>query len=397
MFARIKDFIYRHRRKFLIGTAVIGGITLLSRYAEHKLLEWHDTQTRMLVEKQKRRQHYENTQRTANATVMSLAGSMKELVVKDLDSEALLLAIREQPQHKHNIWEQLKVVGFSRAVSVVYISSLVASAIRVQLMLLGGYTFGDLVHVGHAGTPISQALQQKYLTAVHYLVEEGVPKLTQHVTRAVTRIAAGLPLTQQLTLSQLEAIFQEMKLSLAGEATSQYDADSRQCKLDQWPKYVMQVPVPPEDDSAESRVLYNMLLETCDILSSEDFTTVMDTLIQHGFSHLLDRMADFYPLSKVQHQGESAAGNWVNNINREEPLSVDGSNSLVPKLNPSQGSSFLNNCSLPVAKLVPVLSGVVHGALSPAPGQLLQKILMEDKLETLGANVYEAFAVPLSH
>lgn len=394
MFSRIRDFVYRHRRKFLIGTAVVGGIALISRYAEHKLLEWHDAQTRMLLQKQKKRQHYENTQRTANTTVMSLAGSLKELVTKDLDSEALLLAIREQPQHKHSIWQQLKVIGFSRAISVVYVSSLVASAIRVQLMLLGGYTFGDLVHEGHAGIPISQGLQQKYLAAVHFLVEEGVPKLTQHVTRAVTKIATGLPLTQQLTLSQLEAVFQEIRLLLAGEGISQEFPESKSCKLENWTSYVLQVPLPPEDDSSESRVLYNMLIETCDILGSEDFNIVMDSLIQHGFNHIFDRLADFYPLNKPQQSSSSTTYNWVSNINREEPLSVAEDNNSTMKISPPQGA-FLSNHTLAVAKLVPVLSGIVHGALSPAPGQLLQKVLMEEKLETLGFNVYDAFAVPL--
>ncbi|XP_068201297.1 peroxisomal biogenesis factor 3 [Palaemon carinicauda] len=396
MFSRIKDFVYRHRRKFFIGTAVVGGIALLSRYAEHKLLAWHDTQTRMLLQKQKKKQHYENTERTANTTVMSLAGSLKELVTKDLDSEALLLAIREQPQHKHSIWQQLKVIGFSRAISVVYVSSLVASAVRVQLMLLGGYTFGDLVFEGHAGMPISQGLQQKYLAMVHFLIEEGVPKLTQHVTRAVTKIVSGLPLTQQLTLSQLEALFQEIRLLLAGEGNSHNEfPESKSCKLENWTNYVLEVPLPPESDSSESRILYNMLIETCDILGSEDFQTVMDSLIQHGFNHLLDRMADFYPLNKPQQSSSNSTYNWVNNINREEPLSVAGDNSSAMKSHPPQGA-FLSNHTLPVAKLVPVLSGVVHGALSPAPGQLLQKILMEEKLETLGFNVYDAFAVPLS-
>ena len=382
----------------MVGTAVVGGIALLSRYAEHKFLEWHDNQTRTMLEKQKKRQHYENTQRTANATVMSLAGSMKELVTKELDSETLLLAIREQPQHKHSIWQQLKIVGFSRAITVVYVSSLVACAVRVQLMLLGGYTFGDLVHEGHAGVPISQNLQQKYLTAVHYLVEQGIPKLTQHVTRAVTKIITGLPLTQQLTLSQLETLFQEIKLTLAGEGISQNeDPDNKPCKLDKWTSYVLQVPLPPEDDSPESRVLYNILIETCDILESEDFCSVVDTCIQHGFTHLLDRMADFYPLDKSPQNSSSPTHNWVNNINRDEPLSVAGENPAAgaARISPPQGMSFLSKCTLPVAKLVPVLSGVVHGALSPAPGQLLQKILMDDKLDTLGANVYEAFAVPL--
>lgn len=396
MFSRIRSFLSRHKRKFIIGGAIVGGVALLSRYAEYKLLQWHEQQTRTMLEKQKKHHHYENTQRTANATVMSLAGSMREVVCRELDTDALLQAVRDQPEHKLAIWEQLKIVGFSRAISVVYISSLVASAIRVQLMLLGGYTYGDLIQSGHAGIPISQGLQQKYLAAVHYLVEEGVPRLAHHVTRAVTRIVTGLPLTRSLTLSQLEAIYQEVRLSLAGESGSSESAPAgTSCKLDQWSKYVLKPPVAPEEDG-EERVLYNMLIETSDVIDSEDFNTVVDTLIQHGFNHILDRVADFYPMSKSD-LPNIGSENWVDNISRDSPTSVasneernDACRNFV-----AQNISILNDSVLPVAKLVPVFSGLIHAALSPAPGQLLQKILIDSKLDTLGANVYEAFAVPL--
>lgn len=382
----------------MIGGTVIGGVVLLSRYAERKLLEWHDHQTRTLMEKQKKRQHYDNTHRTANVTVMSLSGSMKEAISFELDADALLQAVREQPQHKQSIWEQLKIVGFSRAISAVYVASLVASAVHVQLMLLGGYTFGDLIHSGHAGTPISQALQQKYLAALHCLVEEGIPMLSTHITRAVTHIITGLPLMRPLTLCQVEAIFQEIRLILAGEIISQDGIHERKTsKLDPWSRYVLHTPVPPEGESAEDRVLYNMLIETNDILESEDFCTVMDTLIQHGINHVLDRLADFYPIPKSQLGVSVATQNWVDNVSKEIPPSVssDKGESSLSQDTPSHSSGFSSNSSLPVAKLVPILSGIVHAALSPTPGQLLQKVLTNDKLDALGANIYEAFALPL--
>lgn len=400
MFSRVRDFIYRHRRKFLIGGAIIGGVALLSRLAERKLLQWYDQQTSLLMEKQKKRQHYENTHRTANATVMSLSGSMKDVIAKELDADVLLQAVREQPNHKRSIWEQLKIVGFSRAISAVYVASLVASSIRVQLMLLGGYTFGDLIHAGHAGMPVSQTLQQKYLAAVHYLIEDGIPKLSQHVTLAATHVVSGLPLNRPLTLSQLEAIFQEVRLILAGENVSPDSPHERQLpRTDPWSRYVLQPPLPPEGDSGEDRVLYNMLIETGDVLDSEDYDTVMNTLIQHGFNHLLDRMADFYPPPQSQEGLAGSTENWVDNISRDLPLSSistdKGASAVLPGSPPSHISGFSTNCSVPVAKLVPVLSGVVHATLSPAPGQLLQKVLTDDKLDSLGANVYEAFALPL--
>ncbi|KAK4312036.1 hypothetical protein Pmani_016502 [Petrolisthes manimaculis] len=460
MFSRFRDFLYRHRRKFYIGGAIIGGAALLSRYAEKKLLEWHDRQTRMLIERQKKRQHYDNTVRTSCATVLSLSGSMKEVIGRELDADTLLQALRDQPQHKRNIWEQLKVVGFSRAACAVYVGSLVCAAIRVQLMLLGGYTFGELITTGQdPRTPITQSLQQKYLAAVHYLVEQGTPRLVSQVTKAVTHITAGLPLNRSLTLPQLEAIFHEIRLTLAGEGIEPENTSGRPEKkltAEQWSSYVLCVPHPPEGDSEEDRILYNMLVETSDVLDSEDFNSTMDTLIQHGINTLLDRLADFYPSPKFNGVTTSSE-NWVDNISRDtettktlssisdvssptttadsltndisapttSQYSVIHNNTAAattpsittttasPTTTPppatqysttntssldasplSNAATSINTSSLPVAKLVPVVSGIVHGALSPAQGHLLHKLLSNDKLDTLGANVYEAFAVP---
>ncbi|CAL4101734.1 unnamed protein product, partial [Meganyctiphanes norvegica] len=288
MFSRIKDILYRHRRKIYIAGVLFGGAALFKRYVEYKLIEWHNTQTKTILERQKKRQYYENIQKTTNATILNFSKSLKEVIIRDLDADALLQAIKEQPHHKQTIWEQLKNVGFSRAISVVYVSALAVSTLEVQLMLLGGYTFNDLCADGYAKTPISSRLQEKYLAAIHYLIEQGLSKLLVDITRATDRIVSGLPLAHLLTIGQLEGILKEIHLSLRKEIN--LNESNGTCCLEPWSRYVMSVPISPDWESDEERVLYNMLLETCDILDSEDFSVVCDNLIQVGMNHLLDRV-----------------------------------------------------------------------------------------------------------
>lgn len=391
MLSRIKDILYRHRRKFYIGGVLIGGVALLSRYAEYKLIEWHNKQTKSIMDRQKKRQHYENLQRTTNATILNLSNSLKEVILRDLDTDALLQAIKEQPQHKQTIWQQLKNVGFSRAISIVYVSSLAVSALEVQLMLLGGYTFSDTISSGSSREPISAQLQEKYLAAIHYFVEEGLPKLLVAITRAADRIVMGLPLTNQLTIGQLEGILKEIHLSLRNENITS-DA-SGSCSLEPWSRYIMNVPLSSDIESSEEGVLHNMLIETCDIFESEDFSVVCDTLIQVGLNHLLDRIVEFYPPTS----SIDSKSNWVDKV--EENISnnqqgLDSDKGHEDQISEKIPSGTLQS-TMAVAKLVPVLSGLVHGSLSPTPGQLLNELLLNDKLISLGANVYEAFSTPM--
>lgn len=388
MFSRIKDILYRHRRKFYIGGAVVGGLALLSRYAEYKLIEWHNKQTKSIMNRQKKRQHYENLQRTTNATILNLSNSLKEVIVRDLDTDALLLAIKEQPQHKQTIWQQLKNVGFSRALSIVYVSSLAVSALEVQLMLLGGYTYCDTISSGNSRTPVSAQLQEKYLAAIHYFVEEGLPKLLIAVTRAADRIVMGLPLTNQLTIGQLEGILKEIHLSLRNENKKNDSHGS--CSLEPWSRYIINVPLSSDTESTEEGVLHNMLIETCDIFESEDFSVVCDTLIQVGLNHLLDRIVEFYPSSSIE-----SKSNWVDKVENVSNLqSLDSNVDYEAQVSEKIPSHTLQS-TMAVAKLVPVLSGLVHASLSPTPGQLLNELMLNDKLISLGANVYESFSTPM--
>jgi len=390
MFSRLKDMLYRHRRKFYIGGVFIGGVVLLKKYAEYKLIEWHNTQTKSILERQKKRQHYENIQRTTNATILNLSKSLKEVIVRDLDTDAILQAIKEQPQHKQIIWEQLKNVGFSRAISVVYVSALAVSALEVQLMLLGGYTFSDTICSGsNSRIPLSAHQQEKYLAAIHYFVEQGLPKLLVAITRATDRIVMGLPLTRQLTIGQLEGILKEIHLSL-GKELSQGESNGS-CSLEPWSSYIMSVPLSPEKESTEERVVYDMLMETCDILDSEDFSVVFDNLVQVGLNHLLDRIAEFYPVSSPM----DLKSNWVDRVEENNIEETIDSNMINQVSKYEKLSTGTFQSTMAVAKIVPVLSGLVHASLSATPWQLLNELMMNDKLISLGANVYEAFSTTL--
>ncbi|CAL4123628.1 unnamed protein product [Meganyctiphanes norvegica] len=391
MFARIKDVLYRHRRKFYIVGVLFGGSALLKRYVEYKLINWYNTQTKEIYDRQKKKQHYENLQKTINATILNLSKSLKEVILRDLDTDALLQAIKEQPQYKQTIWGQLKNVSFSRTISVVYVSALAVSALEVQLMLLGGYTFSDrLCKEDSSKQPISTHLQEKYLAAIHYFIEQGLPKLLDVITRATNNIVKGLPLTHVLTLGQLEGILKEIHLSLRKEINSSLSDEP--CSLEPWSSYIMSVPLSPDCESTEERILYNMLIETCDILDSEDFSELYDNLIQVGINHLLDRISEFYPVSS----SVDAKSNWIDKVEDTNSKNSEniGSNMIDKSSKCDKSSSGSFQSTMVVAKIIPVLSGLVHAALSPTPLQLLNELMINDKLVALGANVYEAFSSP---
>ncbi|XP_075002113.1 peroxisomal biogenesis factor 3 isoform X3 [Calonectris borealis] len=106
-----------------------------------------------------------------------------------------------------------------------------------------------------------------------------------------------------------------------------------------------------------------LLNETRDMLESPDFSTVLSTCLNRGFSRLLDNMAEFFRPT-------------------EQDLSQNGS------------VNSLSSVSLPLAKIIPIINGQIHSVCSETPSHFVQDLLMMEQVKDFAANVYEAFSTP---
>lgn len=66
----------------------------------------------------------------------------------------------------------------------------------------------------------------------------------------------------------------------------------------------------------------------------------------------------------------------------------------IVELPTTNGFLPFNRVTIPMAKLIPIINGQVPESSNPGdlPSDWLQKLILSDKLRTLGANVYEAFS-----
>lgn len=96
MFSSLRNFMNRHRRKFLIGGAVIAGGVLTLRYAQRKLIEYHEAKAREFIERTRRTQHFETTERTCNQAIMGLAPNLIDQILKYLDADSVVSELRDK-------------------------------------------------------------------------------------------------------------------------------------------------------------------------------------------------------------------------------------------------------------------------------------------------------------
>lgn len=193
MWETIKGFLRRHRRKFFITGAVVGGVYLLSRYARWRFAEWQRQQEMEYVEQARKQHHFESNQRTCTITLFSLVPNLRDALMEKLNCEAITGKLRERPSNKLELWEQLKVLSFTRTIASVYSSCMLFVFLRVQLNIIGGYLYLDsMTMTGEASNGkngkkvhIAEGLQKRYLAVVRYLMGDGLDFLIEEIRRTV--------------------------------------------------------------------------------------------------------------------------------------------------------------------------------------------------------------------
>lgn len=197
MFSSFKGFFERHRRKIYTTGAVLCGAYAVGKLAKWTLSRRYEEEHVELVCQSKKQFHFEGNQKTCNSTLYSLLPSLQDIVFKLANSEAITEKLKHKPADKLLLWEQLKICSFTRIVTGVYATSLLAVFLRVQLNLLGGYMYLDIevedTYNKNSFNPPGQGrrvymtdrIQTKYLSIVRFFLESGVKDLVEIVEHVV--------------------------------------------------------------------------------------------------------------------------------------------------------------------------------------------------------------------
>nr|DBA26728.1 TPA: hypothetical protein GDO54_010951 [Pyxicephalus adspersus] len=194
------NFLKRHKKKFLFVGAFAGGVYLLGKYAQKKIREIQEREAAEYIAQARRQYHFESNQRTCNMTVLSMLPALKEALMQQLNSESLTSLLKSRPTNKIEIWEDLKIISFTRSIAAVYSTCMLVVLLRVQLNIIGGYIYLDNSSVEKPcnGLQASPEVQQQYLSSIQHLLGDG---LTEHITlvkQAVQKVLGSQDFTTVL-------------------------------------------------------------------------------------------------------------------------------------------------------------------------------------------------------
>jgi len=362
----------------VVGSAVVGGLYVVGKIAERQLVKNQELETQKLLEKARKQNHFSATESTCSHTLAALFPTLRSNVEDNLDAERITKILRGKPspEDKIEFWNELKVIAVSRCVVLVVGGVYLSVMIRAQLNILAGYLYEQEV----AGSPnlvnnniqkgkFSSVLQEKFLNICTYFVSDGISKLCSCVSEIVKRCTSKISLNQKLSLVDLEAVFNDV---------------FENCKTVDSDRNIFNNPgifFLPDSESflsdihpSDQVVLKKMLAETLDVVDSEDSISMVHLVCKQGLSHTVDKIADYYAAIGLSGSLE------------------DTPSSTQQTKNALHDSGFVSpaNVSLPLAKLIPILSAQI---LVPSEEEDSWLVHLQDNpaIKLLGANVYEAF------
>ncbi|KAI5645779.1 peroxin-3 domain-containing protein [Phthorimaea operculella] len=372
MYSSIRNFLHRHKRKFIVTGAVFGGLYLLMGYAQRKLREWQENEAKKFFEMTRKKQHFESTERTCNQTILSLSKIISESILGTLNTEEIVQKLQENPENKLALWEQLKIMIFTRICTLVYALCIVQVTLRVQLNIIGGYLYRDSAHE-YEDSLIDSNLQAKYLSLCHHFVGPGVEQLVKQIEQVVKRVVEPVSLKKKITLQEVEQMFWSIQTILCTDTT----------EGDPVKKMVQYLVGHAEINDAK---LDTIVKETMDVLESDEVTSITMSSVSRSFSLVIDEVANLFvsksaPLTK--NHLEIGEGHIVTN----------GAVKLGAPANPFVD---VNKVELHLVKLLPVMNELVSKNICKGntniPDLLTQQLTLNEKLKLLGANIYEVFS-----
>ncbi|XP_053737953.1 peroxisomal biogenesis factor 3 [Synchiropus splendidus] len=352
MLYSIWNFVKRHKRKFIFTGAVVGGAYFLGRYAQKKIQAAQEKEASEYLAQARRQFHFESNQRTCNMTVLSMLPPLRDAIVSQLNSESLTTLLKTRPANKLEIWEDLKIISFTRTIVAVYSTCMLVVLLRLQLNIIGGYLYLDSSSCSPAAPHLAPPdVQQQYLSSIQHLLGDGLTALMSAVKRAVVNALGSVSLKTSLCLRELEEQLNWIR--------AEVESDSRRPLS--W--YLLAAEEEALAEQAcgltpDDGITIRLLNETRDMLDSPDFSLVLTACLHRGFSRLLDNMAQFF----------------------QRPASEPTPDSALD--------------SLPLAKIIPIINGQIHSVCSDSPSYFVQDLLTNNQVKEFAANVYETFSSP---
>lgn len=346
MFGSIWNFCKRHRRKFFFTGILVGGSYAAFRFVYSKYMKSRQEESDRMLEQVRKKHLFDSNQKTCDLTIHSLLPTLRKVLNNMLDCEGILEKLKSKPENKLALWEELKVMTFTRTISSIYATCLLIVYLKVQLNIVSGLMFTEIEKTNEEGKRITNDVQKKYLSTINYLLERGVQDLVQKINVAVNEYISGISLKTNIAINSIEELTRQICHRIECQQTNGHHDTNTKSLL----SYILN-----GNQREENKEISELLNFTRDIAESPDFHKVLSVCLESGFALFYDNIA--------------------NELKQANPTTVS-----------------LANSTLPMAKVIPIITNFYNIVMKEGQNNYIQMLLRKQLVQDFAANIYEAFS-----
>ncbi|EGF83659.1 hypothetical protein BATDEDRAFT_22540 [Batrachochytrium dendrobatidis JAM81] len=462
IWSSLSELISRNRTRlaWVCGTAASG--YMLIKFAQTK---WDESQARREVEQVSKaniKRHFEQNLNDCSFVVSSLLPTLSEHLFVSLDVEFVTAKLQQSrsqskqvsfdqnqtseqnqsidPEQQNNpsqpksdplaslplkttkleMWEDIKIMSFTRTISSIYLLNLLTIFTTIQLSILGRFFYLDSVatlsqqrecdyedlneslNPPHllAAEPrhISEEVERQYLTFSWYLLNIGWEKCVSRVRGIVETVVGSIPLKGPINYTRLVHIINQIRTEFEHD-------DLQKDLLHRMDMYLL----PPEGKEdmvlkdggitvedggikqkyvAES-TLKHLLDETRDFLESSDFQFVLQSCLNESFELLLSQFKPQFSFLKDEPFESHPNRKELNPVTASTLSAVTddgGETEGVIKTELAKPDVFTK--TIPLAGVLPTISRTIHHIVNGVPNLFLDVISSNPHLKSLSVVVY---------
>lgn len=361
---KVYSFLCRHRRKFIFAGVLVGGVVGSVKFAQYKMTRWMEEEEAKYLEEVKKEKHFEKTQEHCFTIVEALVKPLKGTIYAEINTEAVteLLKKEKSAERKLELWNELKILVFTRMSTAVYVTALSAAIVSLQLSQLAAKVYTNTKE-GKPNT-ISDATQRWFLSISHeFLNDGGIELISKELNKICTDLTESMPLQGLLSNTDMGSLFKSIHQRVKNSERLCFSVSDENCDNS---LNIISAFVPPPSDmnlslSEEGTLRKELVDEIWDILDSSDCITVFDECITSAFDFICVKFNNAMT-ANFKVASESIDSDPTDVISR----------------------SF----SLALAKALPLINAQTDAVCTEA---LIKKILAINLLSNFSANVFESY------
>uniref|UniRef100_A0A8D8LKZ6 Peroxisomal biogenesis factor 3 n=1 Tax=Cacopsylla melanoneura TaxID=428564 RepID=A0A8D8LKZ6_9HEMI len=330
MLSKLANFVSNRKKTFVFLGLCFGGYKLAqTSYVQNYLLQWWQQN---YLEKFEKQEVFKFINSKSQETIKKFQVNVFEKISEIFAAEELLESYKtaSSRDEKLKIWDNLRLVTLSQIATVLYANVMFILGVRVH--------FGVTVSYKYCDQKKSTDIDSIHLNCIANFIENSLHELCAFIKTKMTAIVSGIPLKSQFTFLNLKQLFYNFQTSMCLDHNNPI-RNMKHYFYEDCSKN--EIPFPNTDNQFSA-----MINEAGCFLNSDEVISLATSLVSKSFHVFLADISSDSDFSEM-----------------------------------ATGLSFL--------KIIPKLCNRLNSKYFEEI--LLNSISSEDTVQTLSANVFEAF------